>query len=246
MQAIIDKLSSTATATRAEDIRAAFAADANRFSRFSTNLDDLLMDYSKCAVNNEIMALLEELAATAGVAEKRDAMFAGEKINFTEGRAVLHTALRNRSNTPVLVDGKDVMPDVNAVLDAMGRFAEDLRSGRITGATGRKITDVVNIGIGGSDLGPAMATLALAPYHDGPRLHFVSNVDGAHIADTLKTLAAETTLFIVASKTFTTLETLTNARLARAWLWRRLVEVGAIEDTDEARTEAVAKHFVAV
>lgn len=234
MQAIIDKLTSTVAATRAEDLRAAFAADPQRFSHFSVTLGDLLMDFSKCAVNDEVLDLLEELAATADVAEKRDAMFAGEKINFTEGRAVLHTALRNRSNRPVPVDGRDVMPDVNAVLAAMGRFAEDLRSGRITGATGKKITDVVNIGIGGSDLGPAMATLALAPYHDGPRLHFVSNVDGAHIADTLKTLTAETTLFIVASKTFTTIETMTNARTARRFV------AGALGE------EAVGHHFAAV
>ncbi len=234
MQAIIDKLTSTAAATRAEDLRAAFAADAQRFARFSTTLDDLLMDYSKCAVNGEIMALLEELCAAAGVAEKRDAMFSGEPINFTEGRAVLHTALRNRSNTPVLVDGQDVMPGVNAVLAAMGRFAEGIRSGALTGATGKAITDVVNIGIGGSDLGPVMATLALAPFHDGPRLHFVSNIDGAHIADTLKTLAAETTLFIVASKTFTTIETMTNAQTARRFVAEKLGEA------------AVGKHFAAV
>lgn len=234
MQAIIDKLTSTAAATRAEDLRAAFAADAQRFTRFSTSFDDLLMDYSKCAVNDEIMALLEELCATAGVAQKRDAMFTGEKINFTEDRAVLHTALRNRANTPVIVDGADVMPDVNGVLAAMGAFAEAIRSGKLTGATGKAITDVVNIGIGGSDLGPAMATLALAPFHDGPRLHFVSNVDGAHIADTLKLLSAETTLFIVASKTFTTIETMTNAQTARAFIAKALGE------------DAVGAHFAAV
>ncbi|MGX5667789.1 glucose-6-phosphate isomerase [Rhizobium daejeonense] len=234
MQAIIDKLTSTAAATRAEDLRAAFAADAQRFTRFSTSFDDLLMDYSKCAVNDEIMALLEELCTKAGVAEKRDSMFAGEKINFTEDRAVLHTALRNRANTPVIVDGADVMPDVNGVLAAMGAFAEAIRSGELTGATGKAITDVVNIGIGGSDLGPAMATLALAPFHDGPRLHFVSNVDGAHIADTLKLLSAETTLFIVASKTFTTIETMTNAQTARAFIAKALGE------------DAVGAHFAAV
>ncbi len=222
MQAIIDKLTSTAAATRAEDLRAAFAADAGRFTRYSAALDDLLMDYSKCAVNDEIMALLEELCA--GVAEKREAMFAGEPINFTEGRAVLHTALRNRSNAPVMVDGRDVMPEVNAVLAAMGRFAEGIRSGSLTGSTGKAITDVVNIGIGGSDLGPVMATLALAPFHDGPRLHFVSNVDGAHISDTLKILSAETTLFIIASKTFTTIETMTNAQTARRFVAEKLGE----------------------
>ena len=234
MEAIVEQLKSTAAATHATDIRAAFAVDPARFDRYSARLDDLLMDYSKSAVNGEIVALLLKLAEEAGVARKRDAMFAGEAINFTEHRAVLHTALRNRANTPVLVDGRDVMPDVNQVLAAMGRFADGIRSGTITGATGRKITDVVNIGIGGSDLGPAMATLALSPFHDGPRLHFVSNIDGAHIADVLKPLAAETTLFIVASKTFTTIETMTNAATARRFI------AGALGEA------AVQHHFAAV
>lgn len=234
MQAIVDALKATVTRTNATDLRASFAADAGRFSSFSARFDDLLMDYSKCAVNDEIMALLERLFTEGAVAEKREEMFAGKAINFTENRAVLHTALRNRSNTPVLVDGKDVMPDVNAVLDAMGKFADGIRSGALKGATGKKITDVVNIGIGGSDLGPVMATLALAPFHDGPRAHFVSNVDGAHIADTLKLLDAETTLFIVASKTFTTIETMTNAATARAFIADKLGE------------DAVKHHFAAV
>jgi glucose-6-phosphate isomerase len=234
MQSIIDTLTSTVAATHAEDLRAAFAADPQRFSRFSASLDDLLMDYSKCAVNDEVLDQLEQLLVAAGVAEKRDQMFSGAPINFTEGRAVLHTALRNRSNRPVMVDGRDVMPDVNAVLDAMGRFADGIRSGEMKGATGKAITDVVNIGIGGSDLGPVMATLALSPFHDGPRLHFVSNIDGAHIADTLKMLNAETTLFIVASKTFTTIETMTNAQTARAFIADALGEA------------AVGHHFCAV
>jgi glucose-6-phosphate isomerase len=234
MQAIVEQLKATAGKTNATDIRSAFAADNGRFERFSARFDDLLMDYSKCAVNDEIMALLERLFAEGGVAEKRAAMFSGEAINFTENRAVLHTALRNRSNTPVMVDGRDVMPDVNAVLSAMGVFAEKIRSGALKGATGKAITDVVNIGIGGSDLGPVMATLALAPFHDGPRAHFVSNVDGAHIADTLKLLNAETTLFIVASKTFTTIETMTNAATARAFI------------ADTLGEEAVKHHFCAV
>ncbi|MDM7979411.1 MAG: glucose-6-phosphate isomerase [Rhizobium sp.] len=234
MQSIIDTLTSTVAATHAEDLRAAFAADPERFSRFSASLDDLLMDYSKCAVNDEVLDQLEQLLVTAGVAEKRDEMFSGAPINFTEGRAVLHTALRNRSNRPVMVDGRDVMPDVNGVLDAMGKFADGIRSGEMKGATGKAITDVVNIGIGGSDLGPVMATLALSPFHDGPRLHFVSNIDGAHIADTLKTLAPETTLFIVASKTFTTIETMTNAQTARAFI------AGALGEA------AVGHHFCAV
>ncbi|MBU0739579.1 MAG: glucose-6-phosphate isomerase [Alphaproteobacteria bacterium] len=234
MQSIIDTLTSTVAATHAEDLRAAFAADPERFSRFSASLDDLMMDYSKCAVNDEVLDQLEQLLVTAGVAEKRDEMFSGAPINFTEGRAVLHTALRNRSNRPVMVDGRDVMPDVNGVLDAMGKFADGIRSGEMKGATGKAITDVVNIGIGGSDLGPVMATLALSPFHDGPRLHFVSNIDGAHIADTLKTLAPETTLFIVASKTFTTIETMTNAQTARAFI------AGALGEA------AVGHHFCAV
>lgn len=234
MQSIIDTLTSTVAATHAEDLRAAFVADPQRFSRFSASLDDLLMDYSKCAVNDEVLDQLEQLMKTAGVAEKRDEMFSGAPINFTEGRAVLHTALRNRSNRPVIVDGRDVMPDVNGVLEAMGAFADGIRSGEMKGATGKAITDVVNIGIGGSDLGPVMATLALAPFHDGQRLHFVSNIDGAHIADTLKTLSAETTLFIVASKTFTTIETMTNAQTARAFIADALGEA------------AVGHHFCAV
>jgi glucose-6-phosphate isomerase len=232
--ALVSQLKSTVTDTKATDIRAAFASDPNRFSKYSVTLDDMLFDYSKCAVNDKVLEGLEALANAAKVPEKRDAMFAGETINITEGRAVLHTALRNRSNTPVIVDGRDVMPDVNAVLDAMGAFSEGIRSGALKGATGKTITDVVNIGIGGSDLGPVMATLALAPDHDGPRLHFVSNIDGAHIADTLKLLDAETSLFIVASKTFTTIETMTNAATARAFIAEKLGE------------KAVGNHFCAV
>ena len=234
MNALVEKLKSIVRDTNATDIRAAFAADPQRFSRYSLTLGDFLFDYSKCAVNDAVLDGLEALAKDAGVEKKRDAMFSGEIINITEERAVLHTALRNRANTPVLVDGKDVMPDVNAVLDAMGAFADGIRTGQLTGATGKKITDVVNIGIGGSDLGPVMATLALAPYHDGPRLHFVSNIDGAHIADTLKPLEAETTLFIVASKTFTTIETMTNAATARRFIADALGEA------------AVGHHFCAV
>jgi len=232
--ALVTQLKSTVTDTKATDIRAAFAADPRRFSKYSVTLDDMLFDYSKCAVNDKVLEGLEALAKAAGVAEKRDAMFAGDIINITEGRAVLHTALRNRSNTPVMVDGRDVMPDVNAVLDAMGVFSDGIRSGALKGATDKKITDVVNIGIGGSDLGPVMATLALAPDHDGPRLHFVSNIDGAHITDTLKLLDAETSLFIVASKTFTTIETMTNAATARAFIAEKLGE------------KAVGSHFCAV
>ena len=221
-------------AAAALDLRAAFAADPGRFRRFSARLGDLLLDWSKTAVDDEAMRLLLELAEAAGVEARRDAMFAGERINATEGRAVLHTALREGRCEPVMVDGADVMPDVHGVLSAMVVFAEAIRSGAARGATGKPIRDVVNIGIGGSDLGPAMATLALAPYHDGPRAHYVSNVDGAHIADTLKGLDPETTLFIVASKTFTTIETMTNAQTARRWVEKAL------------GSEAVGKHFAAV
>jgi glucose-6-phosphate isomerase len=234
MNALVEKLKSIVRETNAIDIRAAFAADPQRFARYSITVEDFLFDFSKCAVNDAVLDGLVEIARKAGVETKRDAMFAGEIINITEERAVLHTALRNRANTPVLVEGKDVMPDVNAVLDAMGAFSDGVRSGALKGATGKKITDVVNIGIGGSDLGPVMATLALAPYHDGPRLHFVSNIDGAHIADTLKLLDAETTLFIVASKTFTTIETMTNAATARRFIADALGEA------------AVGSHFCAV
>ncbi len=207
-------------------MRLTFARDPKRFASFSARHDDLLLDYSKCAVNARTMKLLAGLAKAAGVEAKRDAMFAGEIINKTESRAVLHTALRNRANTPILVQGLDVMPDINAVLKSMGRFADEIRKS--------KITDVVNIGIGGSDLGPAMTTLALAPCHDGPRLHYVSNVDGAHIADTLKLLRPQTTLFLIASKTFTTIETMTNARTARKWIAAELGE------------KAVGQHFAAI
>jgi glucose-6-phosphate isomerase len=199
------------------DMRAAFATDPGRFGAFSVTMDDLLLDWSKCAVNAKTMTLLERVAVTARLETKRDAMFAGEAINLTEGRAVLHTALRGAA--PGVADGRStVADDVNRVLDAMAAFAESIRSGKTKGSTGRKITDIVNIGIGGSDLGPQMAVLALAPFHDGPRAHFVSNVDGAHMADTLKTLDPETTFFIVASKTFTTVETMTNAMTAKAWV----------------------------
>ncbi|WP_442583865.1 glucose-6-phosphate isomerase [Mesorhizobium sp. ASY16-5R] len=215
-------------------MRKAFADDPQRFEKFSLTDGDLLLDWSKCAVDTDTMRLLAELAEAAKVEERRAAMFAGDKINITENRAVLHTALRNPPGASVVVDGEDIMPEVHAVLDAMQRFSDAVRSGTATGATGKKITDVVNIGIGGSDLGPVMATLALTPYHDGPRSHFVSNIDGAHMHDTLKVLSPETTLFIIASKTFTTVETMTNAETARKWMAASLGEA------------ATAKHFCAV
>ena len=215
-------------------MREAFAADPKRFESFSASDGDLLLDWSKCAVDARTMELLETLAGAADLAGRRTAMLEGKKINVTEGRAVLHTALRNLSGKGVVLDGQDVKTEVLAVLDAMGAFADAVRSGKAAGATGKKITDIVNIGIGGSDLGPAMVTLALAPYHDGPRAHYVSNIDGAHIHDTLKGLSAETTLFIVASKTFTTVETMTNAETARKWVQKALGK------------DAVGKHFAAV
>lgn len=221
-------------ATRERNLRALFAEDAARFTSFSARLDDLLLDYSKTAVTSETLGLLLKLAEAADVAGKRDAMFAGEAINTTEKRAVLHTALRAPAGSRVMVDGADVMPEVHATLDRLAAFAEDVRSGSIAAADGAPFTDVINIGIGGSDLGPVMATLALAPYHDGPRLHYVSNVDGAHIADTLGKLDPARTLVIVASKTFTTIETMTNAATARRWI------AGALGE------KAVGAHFAAV
>ncbi len=184
--------------------------DKDRASSFAVETEHMRFDYAKTQIDADIREDLLALADAAGVPAKRDAMFAGEKINETEGRAVLHTALRNLTGDPVLVDGQDVMPGVLETLQRMKAYANEVR------ASG--ITDVVNIGIGGSDLGPAMAVQALSPYHDGPRCHFVSNVDGAHIADTLRGLDAKTTLVIVASKTFTTIETMTNARTAKAWM----------------------------
>ncbi|MGB3833686.1 MAG: glucose-6-phosphate isomerase [Mesorhizobium sp.] len=216
------------------DMRRAFADDPARFAGFSATDGDLLLDWSKCALDRKTMELLFSLARAADVEGRRAAMFSGRHINVTEDRAVLHTALRDLDRKDLVVDGQDVNGDVLAVLDAMGAFADAVRSGEAAGASGKKITDVVNIGIGGSDLGPAMATLALAPYHDGPRAHYVSNIDGAHIHDTLKGLSAETTLFVIASKTFTTVETMTNAETARRWVARELGEA------------AVAKHFAAV
>jgi len=200
--------------------------NGGRAGAFSARLDDMLFDYSKTNIDAETLNLLLELAAKADVFGRRDAMFAGEKINETEGRAVLHTALRNLDGGPVRVGGVDVMPDILATLARMEEFANTVREGEFTGQGGA-ITDVVNIGIGGSDLGPAMAALAMAPYHDGPRTHFISNVDGAHIADTLKGLDPATTLVIVASKTFTTIETMTNTKAARDWMAKSVTDPAA-------------------
>jgi glucose-6-phosphate isomerase len=216
-------------------LRELFADDPGRASRFCVVLGDLRFDYSKHRATGETLSLLCQLAREAGVERWRDAMFAGERINATEGRAVLHVALRNRGDRAQCVDGSDVMPEVRAVLGRMKDFAGQLRSGAWPGRPGERITDVVNLGIGGSDLGPAMAAEALGAYaRGGPRLHYVSNVDGAHLGRVLEALRAETTLFCVVSKTFTTLETMQNARSARAWLVERLGE------------DAVRNHFVAV
>ncbi|MBD3765199.1 MAG: glucose-6-phosphate isomerase [Rhodobacterales bacterium] len=193
-----------------------FAADPDRAPRFSARLDDLLFDYSKTNLCDRGLDLLLTLARAADVEGRREAMFAGQRINRTEGRAVLHTALRNLDGR-VLVDGQDVMPAVRDTQARAAAFAEDVRAGVFAGAGG-PITDVVNIGIGGSDLGPAMATLALAPFADGPRCHFVSNIDGAHVHDVLRPLNPATTLLVIASKTFTTIETMTNAETARRWM----------------------------
>lgn len=211
-----DELKAQATAVQAGNIRDLFA-DAGRAADFAVDFDGMLFDYSKTYLTADARAALIALAEAREVPGRRAAMFSGEKINETEGRAVLHTALRNLSGEPVLVDGADVMPEVLATLGRMSTFADNVRGGRFTGAGGA-ITDVVNIGIGGSHLGPEMGTLALAPYHDGPRCHFVSNVDGADITDTLKGLDPARTLIIVASKTFTTIETISNAKTAKAWM----------------------------
>ena len=213
-----------------------FAKDGDRFSKFSATFDDqMLVDYSKNRITEETLAKLQDLAKECDLAGAIKSMFSGEKINRTENRAVLHVALRNRSNTPILVDGKDVMPEVNAVLEKMKTFSEAIISGEWKGYTGKAITDVVNIGIGGSDLGPYMVTAARRPYKNHLNMHFVSNVDGTHIAEVLKKVNPETTLFLVASKTFTTQETMTNAHRARDWF---LKAAG-----DEKH---VAKHFAAL
>uniref|UniRef100_A0A2K5BY92 Glucose-6-phosphate isomerase n=1 Tax=Aotus nancymaae TaxID=37293 RepID=A0A2K5BY92_AOTNA len=222
------------------NLRRLFDADKERFNHFSltlnTNHGHILVDYSKNLVTEEVMRMLVDLAKSRGVEAARERMFNGEKINYTEGRAVLHVALRNRSNTPILVDGKDVMPEVNKVLDKMKSFCQRVRSGDWKGYTGKTITDVINIGIGGSDLGPLMVTEALKPYSSGgPRVWYVSNIDGTHIAKTLAQLNPESSLFIIASKTFTTQETITNAETAKEWFLQVAKD-----------PSAVAKHFVAL
>jgi glucose-6-phosphate isomerase len=218
-----------------KSLKELFESDNQRFEKFSLQFEDILLDYSKNRIDEQTLALLQQLARECGVNKAIEAMYSGEKINVTEDRPVLHIALRNRSNTPVYVDGKDVMPDVNRVLDHMKEFSEAIISGKWTGYTGKAITDVVNIGIGGSDLGPVMVTEALKAYKNHLTMHFVSNVDGTHIAETLKTVNPETTLFLIASKTFTTQETMGNAHSARDWF----IENGG-------KDEDVAKHFAAL
>jgi len=231
------------------DLRGWFQDDPARVDRFGFDLADLHVDLSKNLVNDEILAALVHLAEQTGVADRFAAMLRGEHINTTEDRAVLHTALRRPAGaTPALVvDGQAVDHDVQQVLDAMSAFAERVRSGEWAGITGKRVQTVVNIGIGGSDLGPAMISAALEPYATaGISARFVSNIDPFDLAHKTADLDPETTLFIVASKTFTTLETLTNARLARDWLWAGLQQAGAIDGSDEQRKDAVAHHFVAV
>lgn len=213
-----------------------FAEDSQRFADFSATFDDqMLVDYSKNRITRETLTRLHALARETDLQGAIKAMFSGEKINRTEDRAVLHVALRNRSNKPILVDGKDVMPEINAVLEKMKAFSESIISGEWKGYTGKAITDVVNIGIGGSDLGPFMVTEALRPFKNHLTMHFVSNVDGTHIAETLKKTDPETTLFLVASKTFTTQETMTNAHSARHWFLKTAAD-----------EKHVAKHFAAL
>jgi len=229
-------LTSHQAAMAGRSMRELFREDGARCERFSVRVESLLLDYSKNRITPETMGLLFELAKASEVKAWTEKMFTGEKINFTEGRAVLHVALRNRQNSPVLVDGADVMPGVNRVLAHMKAFASSVRDGSWKGYTGRRISDVVNIGIGGSDLGPCMVAEALKPYAGADlKVHFVSNVDGTHLAQTLKPLDPQTTLFVVVSKTFTTLETLTNAKSARGWF---LASGASLAD--------IARHFVAV
>ena len=229
------------------DLRGAFAADPERASRYTFTAAELYVDLSKNLIDDDILDALVQLADETGVAAHRDAMFGGEHINVTEDRAVLHTALRRPKGDVLEVDGVDVVEQVHEVLDSMYAFAERVRSGEWVGVTGKKISTIVNIGIGGSDLGPVMVYEALKPYvTPGLEARFVSNIDPTDVAEKTKGVDPETVLFIVASKTFTTLETLTNARMARDWLLNELTESGAIDGSDEQRADAVAKHFVAV
>jgi len=221
--------------TKESKMKDLFAKDADRFNKFSITFNDILVDYSKNIITDDTKKFLVELAEEIDLKDAIEKQFKGDVINVTENRAVLHTALRNRSNTPVIVDGKDVMPDINRVLAQMKIFTETVVSGDWKGYSGKSITDIVNIGIGGSDLGPLMVSEALKSYKTRLDLHFISNVDGTHVVETLKNLNPETTLFIIASKTFTTQETMTNAMSARDWF------------LESAKNESeVAKHFIAL
>lgn len=230
------RLESHAIQMRERHMESLFASDENRFADFSLPFENILVDYSKNIITEETLHLLRDLATEMQLKDAIEQLFSGEKINRTENRAVLHIALRNRSNRPIMMDGQDVMPAVNAVLNQIENFSNKIISGEWKGYTGKRITDIVNIGIGGSDLGPLMVTEALKPYwQPGMQVHFVSNVDGTHIAETLKKVSPETTLFLIASKTFTTQETMTNAHTARHWF------------LEHAKDETqVAKHFAAL
>ena len=232
---VVKKLQKHYESCKNVHMRDLFAEDEKRAEKYTLSLENMYFDYSKNRISEQTMSLLTEWAQNCGLKEKIDAMFSGKKINTTENRAVLHTALRNLQNTPVYVDGKDVMPQINEVREKMRRFSDAVRKGEFLGATGKKLTNIVNIGIGGSDLGPAMVCEALKPYwKDGIKCWFISNVDGTDCAEVLKNVDAETTLFIVASKTFTTIETLTNAKTCRQWLVEKLGK------------DAVEHHFVAL
>ncbi|HSN44146.1 MAG TPA: glucose-6-phosphate isomerase, partial [Propionibacteriaceae bacterium] len=229
------------------DLRGWFASDPDRATRYAYTAGDLYVDLSKNFLNDEVRDALIRLAEQVRVAERRDAMYSGERINVTENRSVLHTALRLPADATLVVEGQDCVADVHEVLEKVYEFADKVRDGEWTGITGRRIATVVNIGIGGSDLGPVMVYEALKPYkHPEIECRFVSNIDPNDVAEKTADLDPETTLFIVASKTFTTLETLTNARMARDWLLGKLVEAGTIDDSEDGRLAAVAKHFVAV
>ena len=225
---------------KAASIADLFAQDPRRASRYSLRIGDLLFDYSKTRIDEPVFRALLELAEVRCVTARRDAMYAGEMINSSEQKAALHTALRNPGDMSLVAGGADIMPQIHSTLDRMESFADDVRSGLQNAANGEKFTDVINIGIGGSDLGPAMACEALFPYGDGPAPHFLSNVDGAQAAETLAGLNPRTTLVIVASKTFTTVETMTNARTVRQWM-----QSGAGDDSPEAQFAAVSSDPVA-
>lgn len=235
MKEIYKRLQSHAEIIKNVHLRDMFSQDADRFEKFHVDWNDFLFDYSKNNITPQTMNLLLDLARESGVSQAISDMFSGKKINTTENRSVLHIALRNRDNHPIMSDGQDVMPKINSVLERMHQFSDNVRTGKWLGATGKRITDVVNIGIGGSDLGPAMAVEALKPYQtDKISFHFISNIDATDLVENLKNCQPETTLFIISSKTFTTLETLTNAKTARDWLVKKLGD------------KAVENHFVAV